>query len=523
MAFTERKSRALTLAGATAILLSLVTLGHAWLSGLFSSGSTIDCAPRDRACILEETIGIQIANFEAREYKPNIDPHARTAGDLFKLIAEDMHAPLRERWREAGADEEFFRQLDDYARVEPSLDNITVDELRAVLDAHESPDGRDFGDYTRTAFSALLRTDPTGGIKLWESHRSLLWSDAFSAFTDTLDWTAANDIDALERFTGRYLLPKTALYDGWDNISRIAARHCEGGDTQHGERLISILEEEKAGWKPDQELQAIQWSKMTSGVLYCRGEAAAMTMLDLLFEQMEADIEMVRQKYPNEKEQQFAIGVIRSEVAENAVQVIALWLHDQGRADEARKIFARQPSQAMTATPEALVNEGILGNQFEDTSFDEFIELQDSGAFYADDPRVALDWYVNDFQPTFEICCVERDYVVSSVELIAKVWPDAIGRQAAAKTMAELKRLEGIKPDFNGPENRQKVILQLAALARKSDDCDLTDERLEQILAAVPSYRYGSSKDDVLRAYLRFLDAEPGNGNGACMAELNEQ
>lgn len=500
----------------TALSLGLATQAYAW-PWPFPSSSAIGCEPRDRACILEETIKAQIDDLKTRNDKLDMAQHAQGAAELYPLVPEAERELLTMRWLEAGAEEDFFDLMESYrAPARLPLQDISAADLRAVLEKGIAPDDRDFDSYVREAFPVVLAADKEGGIALWEDYRSLLHRDAFRAFSETLDWASQHDIDALERYTADYLLPKTAYYDGWDRISRMAARLCNAGDSASGERLLAILESEKADWTVDQEMQAIQWSKMTSGVLHCRGEKAARRMLDPLFDQMQADIEQVRQLYPDEREQNFNIGVIRSEVAENAVQVIALWLHEQDRTEEGRELFASLPSTAMSSTLSSIANEGIYGSTFEDNSFDQMIEFQQSAAMYDENPLVALGWYVEDFNPDLETCCIDKDYVTNSIDLIEQAWPADIARDAARLTIGYLEQLEVASPRFNGPHQRDLAMLRIATLARASDGCDLTDEYLSQILARVPSYEFGRTPGDVLRSYLRFLDTEAGAGQAGC-------
>ncbi|MEO3998178.1 hypothetical protein [Mesorhizobium sp. CAU 1732] len=512
---TPKYLTAWTIPCAAALLLALSSPSHAWLAGLFSGSDAIDCTPRDRTCILETALSIQIADYQNREHKPNFEPHAQAAALLMQFIPDGERDAVRKRWEEAGADDEFIRSMDYSLRIALPPEGVTVETLRTALLQQSAPDGEDFAEFMRKAFPVILKDDPQAAVALWEEHTELLWKNAYPAFTDTLHWIALNEVDAFERMAEKYLIPKSALYDGWDRLSRVAATHCNAGDSEKGERILAVLDQERALWTPDQELQAIEWSKMTYGVLHCRGEAA-MAMIDPLFAQMETDIAAVEAKYTDERERAFAIGVIRSEVAENLIQTITLRLNDEGRVDEARELYARLPSQVTSATADSLVNDGILGMEFENDSFDDMIEFQSSATYYNDDPNVALNWYVASFKPTFETCCVEKQYVQEAAEKVGAAWPSAVARQAAAKTLALMDQLQTQDPTSNGPEDKTLATLRFAAFERLSDGCDLTDERLTELLSEIAAYESGSSKGTALRAYLGFLDAQPSTGDAAC-------
>jgi hypothetical protein len=344
----------------------------------------------------------------------------------------------------------------------------------------------------------VLKSQPTEGLALWKEYFQMLWNDAFGAVTTGFDWMARNDIDALEAYSEEFKLPQSVTYDPRDGLSYAAANYCSRGDKISGERLLAILEDDKAYWKPDRDMQAMDWSRLTTGVLHCRGDQAAIAMIDPVLVQMEADI-ATKQEMPNQQERDFVVGVIRSEVSENLIQPIVLNYIGEGKSAAAKAVFERMPIRATTMAI-GDVGKGPLGMEFPAETFEQFVNSRNGDDAYSDDPSTALKWFAENYDPDAIASDLQREK--HATNMMKAIWPAPLAREVAKKMLAALEGTAriGRTDDFD------QVRLWVATVERHVSGCDLSDESLRQLLGSIPSYEFDSSKVEVLTDYVRYLD-----------------
>lgn len=482
--------------------------------GFLTGTSSVACKPRDRACILDAALDITIGNFESREVPENTRPHAERGGKLLALVPESDQQAVRERWKKAGADEQFFTDLTEYQMQAAPTDWITVEVVTTALETQSSPNGTEFSEFLDFAFKALLESDPDGALDLFDQHVETIWYKSYSTMAVIFDWMANNHMDAIESYAGEYKLPKSAFYDPRDGLSQAAATLCGRGDTEDGERLLTILERDKQKWQPDRDMQAMDWSRMTTGILACRGEAAALALINPVLEQMQADVKRAG-SIKVDSEREFVTGVIRSRVAESMIQPITLYLMEKGRRDEAIKVFARLPVQTSTMMLGDM-SKGPTAMQFPEQSFNEFMELHRNDGFYSSDPAKALTWYVDQHDPHV---AGNLDYEMDAVTLAGKIWQNDIARRAAEKILKTLAEKAEKEPDLHR-DDLDSARLQLAAFEKHLQGCDMTDDLRNTILARIPGYKYDEQRSEVLIDYIRYLDmpAAPTK-SGTCLLQ----
>lgn len=276
----------------------------------------IDCQIRDRLCLLNRTLDIAVNNYNNREVEQNYFHHARNGAKLAFLFPPDQRDIVRARWETAGADEDFFETYDKNLAQMNTEASVTLDILADALEKQQSPDSRSFAVFAQSGFKIIFKKYPHEGFDLWKKHFRMLWNESFDAVTVGFEWMARNNIDALENYVNEFVLPKSNNFNPYSTLSMIAAEHCtRRDDIKSGERILTILENDKANWKPDQEMRAMDWSEMTSGILACRGEDAAKALIEPIIVQMNKDIAAV-QSIQNDQERAFVSGVIR-----NALQI----------------------------------------------------------------------------------------------------------------------------------------------------------------------------------------------------------
>lgn len=499
----------------TACVLSPAIVGaQSGLFGFLTSNSSVSCKPRDRACILDAALDITIKNFESREVPENTRPHAERGGKLLALVPESDQPAVRERWQKAGADEQFLADLTEYQMQAAPTDWITVDVVTTALETQSSPNGTKLSDFLDFAFKALLENDPDGALELFDQHVETIWYKSYSTMAVIFDWMANNHMDAIESYAGEYKLPKSTFYDPRDGLSQAAATLCGRGDTEDGERLLTILERDKQKWQPDRDMQAMDWSRMTTGILACRGEAAALALVDPVLQQMQADLKRA-EAIKVDSEREFVMGVIRSRVAESMIQPITLHMMEDNRRDEAMKVFVRLPVQQSTMTL-GDVAKGPTAMQFPEQSFNEFLDLHRNDGFYSSDPAKSLTWYVETHDPH---ASGNLDYEMDAVEIAGKIWQSDISRRAAEKILKTLAEKAEKQPDLHR-DDLDLARLQLAGFGKRLQGCDVTDDFLNTILARIPGYKYGEQRSNVLIDYIRYLDTPAATSKtGICLLQ----
>ena len=486
-------------------------------AGIFDAfGSrAVFCQPKDRQCVLDVALDIAIKDFSSRDPIAEAAPHATRAGRLYALVPPDQWQAVRQRWQAAGADEAFFATLDKTSWPLLPSDWLTADLLEEALDSQEGPDRTNFADFVEFAFPVLLKKERAATLSLWDEHVEMLWNDAFDTVTLVFDWMANNDVDALERYASRYNFPQSATYDPREGLSRAAARFCDNGNHEPGERILALLEKEKQGWKLEREKQAIDWSRQTTGVLACRGEQAALDLVDPVLAQMQTDVREAKEKYKNLQEQAFVVGVIRSEVAEGLIQPLALHFEEAGQHDQAVKVFARLPVQQSAMMLSDIAEKGIYGMEFLQQSFAEFMEVHREDAFYDTDRSKALTWYLEKYDGSEAGPGLERE--AEAIDMAGEIWPNPVARQAAEKALKTLA--DRANEDRRAKQSAlDRARLRLGAFEKRRRGCEIPDTALTEMLANAGGYDFAEQRSEMLIDYLSYLDTDKnGESRGDCI------
>ncbi len=498
-------------------MLSLFCFTQFANAGIFDAfgSKAVFCQPKDRQCVLDVALDTAIKDFSSRDPIAEAAPHATRAGRLYALVPPDQRQAVRQRWQAAGADEAFFATLDKTSWPLLPMDWLTADLLKEALDSEEGPDGTNFADFVEFAFPVLLKKERKATLSLWDEHMEMLWDDAFDSVTLVFDWMANNDVDALERYASRYNFPQSALYDPRQALSRAAARFCNNGNHERGERILALLEKEKQGWKPEREKKAMDWSRQTTGVLACRGEQAALGLVDPVLAQMQTDVREAEEKYKDPKEQAFVVGVIRSEVAEGLIQPLALHFEGASQHDQAMKVFARLPVQQSSMMLGDIAEKGIYGMEFLQQSFAEFMEVHREDEFYDTDRSKALTWYLEKYDSNEAGPGIERE--AEAIDMAGEIWPNPVARQAAEKALKTLA--DRANEDRRAKQSAlDRARLRVGAFEKRSQGCEIPDTALTEILANAGGYEFAEQRSEMLIDYLTYLDTgKSGESRGDCI------
>ena len=473
----------------------------------------IDCAPPDRACLLDAAHAQALANFRDEEIEQNHTRHAQAAASVLSHAAPEQRPAMLDAFRDAGADDAFV------AAAQAELDAIlaadggyTIDALAAALDSGRSQDTRPFHEYVRGAFEALRETHPDDTIALLFEHIHLLWQDAFATVEDMHEFMARTDVAALERYAAAYRMPRSGRYNPWEWQGAIAADRCRVGETEAGERILALLEAEIAEWDADRERQAMDRADLTLGILHCRGADAAFAMIEPVLAQMRDDLAAAEDRYEG-REREFVLGVIHSAVMEGLIQPLVLHLHRTGRGEEARALYDGNPIPVSGMTIGAVLDEGILGMEFSTEPFESFINAYRNTEIHGPDPRLALSWYVEDFMPDYEICCTDQQVSAFALEHVEAQWPEPPARTAAERVLAEFTDLSQAGDRY--VDDLTMARLTIATLERRTHGCMLSDDALAATVDAIDALPFDDQKVPALLAMVRYLDTAPAGAADA--------
>ena len=503
---TRRRLTAITMIAVAATLITGFSLRDILNPG-------IDCAPRDRACLLDAAHAQALANFRDEEIEQNHARHAEAAARVLGRAAPEQRMAMLDAFRDAGADDAFV------AAAQAELDAIlaadggyTIDALAAALDSGRSPDTRPFHEYVRRAFEALREPHPDETIALLFEHIDLLWQDAHSTVEDMHAFMARTDVAALERYAAAYRMPQSGWYIPWEWQSAIAADRCRVGETEAGERILALLEAEIAEWDPDRERQAMHRADLTQGILHCRGEDAAFAMIEPVLSQMQDDLAAAETRYEG-REREFVLGVIHSEVLQDLIQPLVLHLYRTGRVEDARALYDGNPIPASGMTIGATADHGILGMDFQTEPFEQFVEWFRNTEIHGPDPRLALSWYVEDFMPNYEICCTDQQVSAVALEHVEAQWPEPPARAAAERVLAEFTNLS--EAGDRHVDDLTMARLTIATLERRTHGCMLSDDALAATVDAIDALPFDDQKVPALLAMVRYLDTAPAGAADA--------
>ncbi|WP_429924914.1 hypothetical protein ACQY1H_05280 [Agrobacterium vitis] len=483
----------------------------------FVRKEVVSCQPKDRQCVLNAALDIAIKDFSSRDAIAEAHPYAMRAGRLYALAPPDQRQTVRQRWHAAGADMAFFATLDKTSWPLLPKGWLTVDLLKKALDSKEGPDGTNFADFVEFAFPVLLKEDHNAALSLWDEHVKMLWDDAFGTVTEVFEWMANNDVDALERYATRYNFPKSAAYNPWEELSQAAATFCDRGDHQTGERILAVFEKGMQRWKPEREKKAMDWSQLTAGVLGCRGEQAALDLVDPVLAQMNTDVREAREKYQQPQEQSFVVSVIRSRVAEGLIEPLTLHFEEAGHHQKAMNVFAQLPVQQSSMTLGNKAENGVYDMEFVQQSFAELLDLHRDDAFYDTDKRKALSWFLEKYDGANVGRGLERE--ADAIDMAGEIWPDPLARHAAEKALKTLA--DRANEDRTARQSAfDRARLRVGAFEKRSRGCEIADTTLTEILADAGGYEFAEQRSEMLIDYLRYLDTgKNGESRGDCIIQ----
>lgn len=472
-----------------------------WLGG----ASEIDCPVRDAECLFEAALRIDLKAFKEREVKQNYSPYAKRAAQMALVSPKMSEDELHARWRESGADEKFFTEFNRQKRRFEEAKTVPLEDLEIIIQNKTTPDGEKLSRYLKRQMPIAFVQQGKPARDFWLKNLRSIWKNGWSSVLPALSWMAVYDIDSLEAYAAKFRLPEGGADNPYEWLSLDAAGLCKSGNKIQGLRVLDVLEEKSSYWKPERDKKAMDRSALAPALLYCRGEEKVMQHIDAVLEEMNRDIATAEKKFKTEKEQKFVLDIIRSEVAERMIQPVVIWLHQQGRYEEARALYTKLPPREFSMTIGEVASGDITAAEFPEQDYERLIEFASELDLYSNNPEVALTYFVDKWDTDFKICCANRQQLGYATDNIKKIWSSELAKKAALKNVALYNKLIAKKPDEINKMHQFQ--LELATI-EKQDGCKLEDAMLSKLLKAIPSYKYTDQMVGVLTTYIGYLETD---------------
>lgn len=494
----------------------------------------VACELRDRVCLLDTAVELAVLRYVNREVKSNWHPHAHEGQRLLSMAASRAD---RERYldiyHEVEAVDEFYEIL--RRNYDPDASWITPGLVRKDFSERHSSIKGDFEHYAGYALETLMKRGSEETMGIWWTHLDMLSEVSVRGLAVGYDWLLLNDIEGLNRFHKSYRPPNSSLYDLYEVMAYAAARYCQAGNMADGNTALGLLETELkrqlAGTNLDLGHYVIDYAPTVEPVLYCRGEAAALVRLDEVMALTDRALNHAKIFYIEEDERGFVSSVIRSEVGEGSTVPFALWLHRQGREEEAARILARMPYFGSSTTIGGMVENGILSLEANKTRLEEVVSFYWGMELYSENPTVVLIWFMRDFNEAhLAECCNQKQKMEYVLDAAAKIWPKPQAVDAAKRALLFLNILQST--DNLALHERHWFEIRHAQVEKEKSGCAVSDEKLRGWLDAINSYpslvkrAYGKSaypgdwhQSMVLEQYLGYIAATPNGTGGPCLIQ----
>lgn len=489
-----------------ALLLSpSIAKANIWNS-LFGLPGLSSCGPDDYDCLLDIAHKRAMCAFENREYKPNISGHVKTARKLLQLTPDSDRDSYLRAWDALESDAEFRNGL----RL-PVFDPAQVYNLARVKQAFASEErapSENFKEYAAWALDYLFETEPDAALALWKDNVSFLWGGSVRAVQIGHEWVLKNDVESFVDYSTRFNQPYSPRYDVWEIMPYHAARHCEAGRVDEGQKITQIVRRQVSAFEPGKESPSMDMAPLTEAILYCEGESEAQEYLGEVLRQMELDIATVTTKITDEKNLEYVLGVIRSEVGEGATLPFSMWLEKEGRRNEAIEMFAKLPFIGVSSTLGDIQSDGILALRPEEAKFEALLEHQKELQMYQENEEALLKWFADEYEPDFSVCCAEIERVADIVKLAVSNLPKPFAVKAVQRGITVLRDQKEVDPRF-AMDDYLLVYLFLANAEKRKFGCGISAETRAKVLSDIDGIEFTRARTAATIDYLAYLDAVP--------------
>ncbi|PRZ43314.1 hypothetical protein [Tritonibacter scottomollicae] len=523
------------------VLVCLLTLAASaafaenWLTRLFSSQPeqiSFECAVRDHDCLIGSAIDLLILRLQHREDERSWTQIAEEGQRLLSMASSELdRIRLLSKFEAIELPDGFLERLN----VPPTQDTswITEPQVRADFrELHSSVQGN-FELYANYAIETLLERDSARAMSIWWDYLEMLQRESPDTVESGFRWLLKNDAEGLVSFINQYTPPDSALFDVHELMAHYAADACRFGEPERGETILEMLDLLIARARPTADLDegffVMDYAPSVEASLHCRGEVEAFKRLDDVIALADRAMKAVGERITEERQRAFAISVIRSEVGEGSTIPLAIWLHREGRRQDAEHTLARMPYYGTTTTIQGLTESGILSLEAMSGRLDEVLRHYGDEDSYYENPNVVLDWFARVYdEEYFNRCCVQDELLKRVLDASKKLGPDPKAQAAALRVFEYLERLHqsGSLKLYEWHE----IEINFARSERETSGCQVADATLRRWLDAIATYpslvkrQYFQSaypgdwhQSKVTEAYLGYLTAAPGEVNGPCL------
>lgn len=486
-----------------ASLLSMTFAVPAYAEDL-SSG----CDAADTNCLKNFAVQAIVDELEENDSESHSAPGAQyfeLAG--FLDMPEDDAARLA--FDRAGASEVFWGM---YYKLSDERDARAWMGYEGVEDGimgRGYPEGVRWNDFIFDAIAQTINSaDADRLVDLYLKETALFTKHAKRPSGMIVGYMARTQIDRLEQFGADPTTPEDALPSNLDAISDAAVQTCLAGDISLGKRIMALHDTHARTQEYSEELAFLPLTSQFRYILACEGEAQATVEF--------ARIEEGLEKLPKGKMiiydgmrisvDRFRLDVIMDRV----VRPLAYHLSDTGRENEARALFSRYVAPileigidpttntiitamnalehpayaAISAADRAILAEKVQKSL--DYEWDRELESRDEQDIYSDDASVRMDYFTSRFDPKFENCCTDGDYLDDMIGEIAAA--SRAGPIVPPKTIARaLELTERAQAADQAPGKFLPSVLARLATIERSRGCALPEARLNTLLSEIES------------------------------------
>ncbi|UYV39423.1 hypothetical protein N4R57_10715 [Rhodobacteraceae bacterium D3-12] len=514
--------------GVVAMLSCAGTAEAGWLDwmGQGNQPEKIACAPTERACLITAALENRIIAFHDREHDMQISRIGEQIGELAALASPKTRKAIEARLDEITPSTKIKAAYREALGKRLNASGITLEALRNAIATGKTPDGRKMSDYTLAGFrQALRRGEGAAARQLWFDSVRTLWKTSPGALQLMQRDAARHDVDLLRAYHDAFFFSGTRRQVMWRDMSLVAQTHCLNGDMDKGRRVLGLLRDQFSRRAPkDQVIRLYAETEFMAPVLYCQGEDAAMAFLGQLETKMAPAYVYLREKYPGEREQSFVLTAARDTIALRSYEVLARYLLEQNRTDEAKTAFEKgKRSHLVMGFVTGADGKTKPQTTSERTSWEDFQRYFKEDRYrYSLSSKLALTHFLTEFTPDYTRSYPLNQKLETYSEHAEALWPSEISQKAVAMIM-QIER-EIARRDPKRLAYPDHMMLEIAGW-RQPAACRLSESSLAGVIARMADYEFSDQPFMVIIAMLTYQDriAAAKSDDGLCALAMVAQ
>ncbi|MER0239949.1 hypothetical protein [Fulvimarina sp. MAC8] len=497
-------------------------------AGFFDSAFGVEpsCEIEDTDCIralyiheiIQRTIDDSSPTYAARDFAHESIDWSKSQRD--NALAKFADVPVDSSFMDAYEDER------NQIEAHKSFNYTGI--LRAVEEGNW-PDGVEWSDFISKAVSETLYNTQSADKLwlLWQENQGFFEEYAKTESVSIMDWGLFEKTEETLDFLMSDQADQQVAMRGLDSIVWAIQVFCQNGQTKQSDALISAYDRIAATQQYTDEADFLPLKQEALIALSCGTEKEGNSKFEDLATLVNAKVE----KQGDTFETDWAYDGLMDVAIPYALKK---W--KAGEKTAARKIFLRGASRKIVVTSQ------IEGKSIKDISvWDVLVEktspelaeiaerrltekikeiMKDADEASAYDLRLdtRYDYFAEDFDPTFEICCVHKQLLKDMLETIEAARDSHDVAEVSAKLLELMDRYENVEGEQY--IDRTTTELRLAALER-ARGCNHSAETQQYWLRSATEGKYSSTRAEALAAFLTYRNTEPGTSTPeeACLFE----